>query len=737
MVHRLIANRPRRILLLDPLWPAAHKLLDHVADYHRLEPANLDHPELWEPLPDVVVLAVDHPDFDAWSWLEQFSQQTQSFDIPLVLTDGSYSAEHALKSCHVGAEDYWVRNEDPEFTNCHFKLFFQRHGRKLTDLQGFLGGLFRNLPNTGVLWFDENLDVLLAGGELLYKLGLSGTEMLGKPMNRVEMEGLQEGFIKYCRLALDGQGSAMESRAEDLELFLHFLPQSLSTGALSGLVVLQDVTPQRAEGEHRILEGIGDSLDLLIAYVDHRGKYLYANRAYCDWIQRPMSDILHKEVAVVLEPGYYERLKPHINAALNGEREQFELKYHFSGIGERDMLLSYTPHVTHGRVQGFLVIAQDVTALRESHRKLKFFYELLGQSNDIFAVLTFEDGRFIDFNQEACKRFGYSSDELLKLSILDVDAKLHDLAQWQGIARMTRDKGDRLIDSVGITKTGDRFPVEVSSRYVAHDGKEFFVVNIRDTTERLKRETAELERQMELSSIFKAFGDLYLWMNREGEIKGYQVSSFADLRLPPHRLIGSKIEDLLPTEVAERIYQSIAALGEGHEIHEIEYSQEFELGMRYYESRLLPVLGNQILLIARNVTERKTAQQALGHYKEELSSAQGLPRLGIWEFHLPEAQLHFSPELCQFLGYQGEEAMDLLGFLSHVPEKEQEEVKDYLQSISEKTEGFKFRHHLKDRQGREHEILHYSLPIQLEEGEPTKWLGLIQDLDTLPGPQTK
>lgn len=731
MVYRLRANRPKRILLLDPHWNAAREFLEQHAGYLLADLETVDDFSTWDPLPDLVVLALDHPDLDAADWLERFSQFRGELEIPLAVLDAAYDPAKELQAHQSGAEDFWVRSEDAELTASRFGLFFKRHGRSLADLQGFLGGLFRNLPNTGVIWFDQQLDVLLAGGELLYKLGLTAADMIGKPMRLNELELVCEGFEKYCRLALEGKGGVLETQEDELELFLHFLPQSLSTGILSGLVVIQDVTPQRAEGEHRILEGIGDSLDLLIAYVDNRQKYLYANRAYCDWIDRPMSDILHKEIFSVLSPGHYQKIQPHIDKALSGERVQFELSHHFESLGLRQLLLSYTPHSAYGKVQGFLVVAQDVSQLRESHRKLQFFRQLMDQSNDLFLVATFEDGQLIDFNQTACERLGYTQEELARLRILDFDAKLRDLAHWSDVAQQTKEKGTRLIDSVALTKSGQKFPVEVSSHYVELEGRGYFVVVVRDITERLQRETAELERQMELSSIFKAFGDLYLWMTRKGEIKGYQVSDFGDLLLPPHRVIGAQIEELVPPEAARHIREAIEEMGPHHRMHQIEYVQCKGEQTLYFEGRILPVLGNQILLIARNVTDTKQAQYRLGQVKEELGAQGGLPTIGIWECQLPQGAMAFSDQMAEFLGLEPEQHLDLPSFLEHVPPEERAEVGHLIEQARSKGENFKHGHRLIDNQGATHHILHRAVAMQLDGGRPDRLLGLIQDLEHL------
>ena len=59
-------------------------------------------------------------------------------------------------------------------------------------------------------------------------------------------------------------------------------------------------------------------------------------------------------------------------------------------------------------------------------------------------------------------------------------------ARWQDI------KGRRVsvVETTHKTKEGTIFPVEVAANYFVHDGKEYNVAFVRDTTERKKTEAA-------------------------------------------------------------------------------------------------------------------------------------------------------------------------------------------------------------------------------------------------------
>jgi len=556
-----------------------------------------------------------------------------------------------------------------------------------------MGGLLGNLPNLAVIWFDKDLLVLLCGGELMYKISNFSLDVIGKPLSKSGLLELSPQFEEFCRLALQGQGSLFETNDGELELFCHFLPQPLASGELSGLVLIQNVTPQRAEGEQRILGSIGDSLSLLIAYVDNRLKFLYANRAYCDWVGRPMSDLLHKGMADILPTPLYSRLKPQFEEALAGERVQMEFTYQDPRQGKRTLLLTHTPHFSQDKAQGFLMVAQDITELQRDKERLQFFKEMVDQSVDAIAVLDREDGRFVDFNQPTCELFGLPRAQLLQKRVYELDLKLNDLAGWERSALECKAKGSLVLQTVAQSSSKHPVPVEVTSHYCEIAQKAYFVVVIRDITKRQEQEAANREKQVELSNILKAFADLYLWMTPLGQIKGYQVNNFSDLNLPPHKLIDSQIDQLFPPQACEKIRLGLAKINQGERLVRFTYSVTDLNGERFFDGRMLSVLSGQVLMITRNITdEKQLAQHCLGLTAGFVHQA-ALTPLGSWIWSPETGEVQLSKSLAQRLGLPSEpQVVELSAVTSMLPPWEQDLFLQYLEVLKSASSLLEFSH---------------------------------------------
>ena len=99
-----------------------------------------------------------------------------------------------------------------------------------------------------------------------------------------------------------------------------------------------------------------------------------------------------------------------------------------------------------------------------------------------------ENGHFIDVNDAYCELIGYSRDELLGMSISDLESAESPQETAQHIARVRAEGRDRFLTRHR-RKDGVILDVEVSTHYVPHGGG-IFIVFVRDVSEGLEKERA-------------------------------------------------------------------------------------------------------------------------------------------------------------------------------------------------------------------------------------------------------
>ncbi len=114
----------------------------------------------------------------------------------------------------------------------------------------------------------------------------------------------------------------------------------------------------------------------------------------------------------------------------------------------------------------------------------------------------------------------------------------------------------------------------------------------------------------ELQAIFKALPDLYFQLDSQGTILDLRVGRESDLYLPYEMLIGRRIQDAHP-RVGKQFDQAIRQVLENKSLAVIEYSIARLPNEQFYEARLAPLGENQVIVVIRNITERKQFEEQL------------------------------------------------------------------------------------------------------------------------------
>lgn len=110
-------------------------------------------------------------------------------------------------------------------------------------------------------------------------------------------------------------------------------------------------------------------------------------------------------------------------------------------------------------------------------------------------------GNFLDVNDAYCILTGYSRDELLKMTIRDVEEKEAEEETERHIQRVI-EKGSDRFETIHRCKNGRLVNIEISANYMDFGGGRFFVF-LRDITERKRAERELLARHEELAALYE------------------------------------------------------------------------------------------------------------------------------------------------------------------------------------------------------------------------------------------
>jgi len=154
-------------------------------------------------------------------------------------------------------------------------------------------------------------------------------------------------------------------------------------------------------------------------------------------------------------------------------------------------------------VGGIAVISRFLLAMSQSEQELKsnidFSRHLIEHASD-GVFLHNLDGKFVEVNQYACSMLGYTREELIGMSIQQVEMT-YDPKSFQTIWQRLNRGIPVTFDGVGRRKDGTAFPVEASLGLIHQNGSSLILSLVRDTSARKQTEYEYTRRTQYLENL--------------------------------------------------------------------------------------------------------------------------------------------------------------------------------------------------------------------------------------------
>lgn len=127
-----------------------------------------------------------------------------------------------------------------------------------------------------------------------------------------------------------------------------------------------------------------------------------------------------------------------------------------------------------------------------------------------------------------------------------------------------------------------------------------------------------------LQAIFRAFPDLLFHLYPDGTIYDYMTSNESSLYVPPEDFLGRRMQDILPSEVGEKIAQAIDRVNQTGEIVSLECTLTVPVGECDYEARLVPLPGSEIVMVVRDITVQKKGESQNRRQLQQLAALRAI-----------------------------------------------------------------------------------------------------------------
>jgi two-component system cell cycle sensor histidine kinase/response regulator CckA len=281
-----------------------------------------------------------------------------------------------------------------------------------------------------------------------------------------------------------------------------------------------------------------------------------------------------------------------------------------------DVLLSSSPLDLDDWSAGVSFTALDITERKRAEEGLRAsearFRGLVDNAVDSFILCTM-DGRIVDVNQQTCASLGYQREELLGMSLAQIDLRGRPdeppERPWTAPIRGTV----ATVESRHRRKDGSSFPVEVRFSVVELAGQRFLLGLARDITDR-KRAEDDLRNSLQASAdIVRSIpSGLFTYQYRppesltllEGNAEARHLTG-----LDVDRHVGSEFDSIWPEARRRGLTRQLLKVmetGELYETEEFNYQDERLTGV--YRIRAFRMPGSRLGVAFEDVTKRKQAE---------------------------------------------------------------------------------------------------------------------------------
>ena len=204
---------------------------------------------------------------------------------------------------------------------------------------------------------------------------------------------------------------------------------------------------------------------------------------------------------------------------------------------------------------------------------------------------------------------------------------------------------------------GETFPVEVTLTPVTLNGKPTLLVVWHDMTERKRAEEALRQSHAKLAALIAGLPDILFRMNREGVCVDYIAEEKEHARYQASDCIGKHLTEVLPPELAQIMRNGIEKAFETRTAQLAEYTMTVAGETRFREARFVAQSEEEVLIIVRDITDRRLAEQRLeGERRQNQLLLESIGE-GVYGIDLQGNATFANPAAAALLGYMADEML--------------------------------------------------------------------------------
>ena len=403
-----------------------------------------------------------------------------------------------------------------------------------------------------------------------------------------------------------------------------------------------------------------DSLPDIVFRSDDTGKITMISPACLDILGYLPEELLSKPAMIIYnDPSECDRMFNNLKRKNVLKNYRAKLKCKKGDI--KTVSINATGIYKNGKYAGIEGVASDITEAAKAEEEIirtKDFYEtILNSIPEDIAVFDHE-GTYLFLNKTAIKDdnvrrwmigkndFDYCIERGKDISIAKERFQKHKLVNETG---QRVEWMEKLTDKQGNTK----YILNNIQPFFGNDGKAYKVGFGHDVTRLKTIEHQLIERKKYLRSLIISMPDLLFRMDKNGRILDYKSDSKNLLAMEPEKFLDKTMHEIFPKETADFHMNHVQEALQTGKMITYEYEMTMMNGeIKYFEARINKKEIDEVIIIARDITERKKSEITIIKREKQLNDAQQIAKVGSYERNIHTGILVCSDEFLHILGIE-------------------------------------------------------------------------------------
>ncbi|MFA5669486.1 MAG: PAS domain S-box protein [Balneolaceae bacterium] len=552
-------------------------------------------------------------------------------DLPVIIVSDIVPDELAIEAVLAGAKDYILKNNFVRLAPAvkrEYKAYHKNKEKKQTE--DFLSALF-NSP-MGVRISDKARKIVSVNDRYCEMMGYTQEELIGNSLDMLIPEARvskdTQSFNNFIKGLETSKPTIFRDYTKDGS-YIDLLVTSkvVKTSNDKFLVdTFQDIT--EIEQYKRLFEEASKVAKLGGWQVDFvTGKETWTRQAnnILNLNMSLESEISLKSLSTFLTKESKKELKDFLKQIKKGlpNEVELELKVMAGSKEPRWLKLSAQPIIEHGKVVQAFGALQNISEekiksikLEKNENRYRFLFE---NSPNPKLIYEFENYTIKEVNKAACKLYGYTEEEFLQKTVVDIRPKEEREYFLKLTSQQPIDQNKvRVSNNVRHQKkNGDIIQVDVYSNSVMFDDELLNIVVINNKTETYKAEQKLTELNAVLNNLIDSSPLAIITLDKKGRVDEVWNKRAEELfGWKKHEVLG-KVIPYVPKDLREEFNKNLDAAFSGVKSTVFEINRITEKGETLILKELTTPVEEKdgkvtrIMLLVEDITSQKKAEQAL------------------------------------------------------------------------------------------------------------------------------